>query len=160
MKLTLMTALTVALFLTGCGKQKKDQTMGGFRARQIHLQQLRSVLNDLAQGKLEFDFFGITSNGVDCIYFVPVNGKLDLEFEAMSEEQIPFIGKLKAYAAGKGFSVVDTTYGNKPQYESSASAPVLRIEIRATLDEAASIGGGVMKDIFGCTDSTMFEVVP
>jgi hypothetical protein len=159
-KLNLLAALLVAIAVTGCGNQKKDGTMSNFSARQIKLGQLPDVLNELAQKKLEYDFFGITSNGIDCLYFVPVNGKLDLEFEAMSPDQIPYIDKLRMYARTRGFSVVDTTYGNEPLYESSIKAPVIRLETNATIEDAVLIGTGIMKDVFGCSDSTTFDVVP
>jgi hypothetical protein len=155
-----MTALVVMLVLIGCGKDKKGQSMFNLRARQIKLHELQTVLHELTEKKLEFDFFGITSNGVDCVYFVPVDGKMDLEFEAMSQEQIPFIEILKKYAAGKGFTVLDTTYGNQPHYESTSSAPVLRIETKATTEDIAAIGANLMKDVFKCGDSTVFEIVP
>ena len=133
---------------------------GFFSAKRITITQLEGELELLRKGKTEFDFFGIHSNGVDCIYFTKVDDKFNIEFEAMHEDQIPFIEKLKEYARSKGFQHSVTTYGNRPHYDSVKDAPVVRLETKTNLKETAKIGSDMENVIFGNNDETEYEVVP
>ncbi len=130
------------------------------KAESINLKHLPDVLDRLVQNQMEHDFFGITSNGVDCLYFAQEDGKLCIEYEVMTNAQIPFVDQLKAFADKRGLPVVETTYGNKPQYASSTDAPVYRIQVTANIREVAQLGETIMKEVFECNDSTTFEVVP
>jgi len=131
-----------------------------FVAKQITIAQLDNELELLRAGKTEYDFIGITSNGIDCIYFVKNNGKFNIEFEAMVETQIPFIEKLKEFADKKGFRHKMTTYGNKPRYNSDTPAPVLLIETNTDLKETARLGAEIQSLIFGNSNETKYDVVP
>lgn len=113
-------------------KREKQPTM--YSAEQIKIDGLKGALTKLQNGKTENQFIGITSNGVDCIFFVYENGKFNLEFKAMGEDQLPFIDKLKEFANSSNFKSL-MTYNNKPNYKSDKPAPVLRIETNATIDE-------------------------
>jgi hypothetical protein len=135
-------------------------TGGKFIPRQIKLNELESTLQQLLDKKLEYDFFGITSNGIDCIYFVIDEGKINIDFEIMIDEQKPFVDKIRKFALDNGFRIVETTYGNKPQYKNVKTAPVYKIEINADKNIALEIGEKIMTSVFNCNESTIFEVVP
>ncbi len=62
-----------------------------FRAEQIKIDGLKVALNKLKNGQTKYEFIGITSNGVDCIYFVYENGNFNLELEAITKDQITYI---------------------------------------------------------------------
>ena len=130
------------------------------RAEHIKISDLKSVLTRLQNKQLEFDFFGITSNGVDCIYFVPDNNLYAIEFEVMTEDQKPWLDKLKAFAQENNYRIVMTTYKNEPNYKSSEPAPVLRIETKSNLDQTATIGQKIMAQIFANSEQTTYDVVP
>lgn len=130
------------------------------RAEQINITDLKSVLKRLQSRQLEFDFFGIHSRGVDCIYFIPDSSLFNIEFEAMDEDQLPFIDKLKDFATKNGYTTKMLTYGNEPHYKTSDTAPVLRIETKSDLDQTAIIGQNIMSHVFGNNDQTLYEVVP
>ena len=154
-----MGILSGILSLFGCGnKTEKSQ---GFiqRAKQIEIIQLDEELKLLEQNKTEFDFIGITSNGIDCIYFVKDNGKFQIEFEAMTENQIPYIDKLKSFATLNGFKTHMTTYGNKPKYDAK-EAPVLKIITNSNLEKTNEIGQKIQKEIFNNQAETKYDVVP
>jgi hypothetical protein len=125
-------------------------------ARQIKLEQLESVLEQLKNKKLQYDFFGITSNGIDCIYFVDNDGQINIEFEVMINEQKPFVDKLKKFAFDNRYQISETTYGNKPKYNDLKNAPVYKLDIKT----ATEIGIKIMTTIFNCSKTTMFDVVP
>jgi hypothetical protein len=127
---------------------------------QIEIAELKSYLMRLQSRQLEFDFFGITSNGIDCIYFVPDENKYVIEFEVMTETQKPWLDSLIAFAQRNQFRSVITTYNNKPYYKSNESAPVLRIETKSDLDQTATIGRNIMNEVFRNDDQTVYEVVP
>ena len=129
-------------------------------AKQINISELKSELELLEQGKTQFDFIGITSNGIDCIYFVKENKKYSIEFEAMDEKQLEMIPKLENFARKNKFDVKHLDYGNKPNYSSNNFAPVLRIITNADLDEIFEIGKAIQKEIFMNNASTTYDVVP
>ena len=146
----LLKSIAILFGIAGCAVQ----------AERITLAQLPETLDKLVQGKMEYNFFGITSNRVDCIYFAEEKGYINIEFEAMIKEQIQYIAKLKSFANERGYSVSETTYGNKPQYKSDSDAPVIVIKTHANVADAAKIGVSITKEIFGNNDSTVFDVVP
>jgi len=155
----IMGILSGILSLFGCGN-KSDKTESFIqRAKQIGITELNGELKLLEQNKTEFDFIGITSNGIDCIYFVKDNDKFQIEFEAMTENQIPYIEKLKTFASQNGYETQMTSYGNKPQYN-SPEAPVLKILTNSNLEKTAEIGRKIQKDIFNNQAETKYDVVP
>ena len=130
------------------------------RAEQIKITDLKSVLTRLQNRQLEFDFFGIHSNGIDCIYFVTDSNYYAIEFEVMTDDQKPWIDKLQAFAQLNGYRTSMTTYNNQPHYKSAEPAPVLRIETKSNLDQTASIGQNIMTQVFGNNEQTTYEIVP
>ena len=140
----------MTFFLTSCFS----------KADQIKIEGLKSALTKLKNGQTEFKFIGITSNGIDCIYFVYENGKFNLEFEAMSEEQLPFIEKLDRFAKLNNLKSSMTTYNNSPNYQSEKPAPVLRIETNSTLDDISNLGQRIQAEIFKNDKETIYDVVP
>jgi hypothetical protein len=163
--------LFLLLLLIGCehstkkennqNKSDKIETNQTYlMAEQIKIDELKIALIKLQKGQTEYDFIGITSNGIDCIYFIYEDEKFNLEFEAMTEEQIPYIDKLKNFADNNHFQSVKTTYNNKPLYKSSSPAPVLRIETNYSLEEIIAIGERIQTEIFNNNEETVYEVVP
>lgn len=168
MKITLI--LIMITLLASCG-QTQDKSNGKNKdsntnqqliqmAERIQINGLQKALIKLQNGKTEYQFIGITSNGIDCIYFVFEKGKFNLEFEAMGADQLPYIDKLKAFATSNSLKWTMTTYNNKPQYKSDKPAPVLRIETNSTLDDIAKLGERIQSEIFKNNNETVYDVVP
>lgn len=130
------------------------------KAKQIKISDLKSVLIQLKNKKLEFDFLGIHSNGIDCIYFIPNSNLYAIEFEAMYEDQLPWIEKIKEFAKQYGYQTKMITYGNSPHFKTPDTAPVLRIETKSDLEQTATIGQTIMTQVFGNNEHTIYEVVP
>jgi len=152
-----MIVVAIIYFISKHSSEKKPLIQ---IARQIKLEQLESVLEQLKNKKLEYDFFGITSNGIDCIYFVNNNGQINIEFEVMTNEQKPFVDKLRKFASDNRYQISETTYGNKPKYNDLKNAPVYKLLINADIKTAGEIGIKIMTTIFSCNKTTMFDVVP
>lgn len=74
-----MGILSGFLSLFGCGNKTDKSTSFIQRAKQIEISQLSGELELLEQNKTEFDFIGITSTGIDCIYFVKDNSKFHIQ---------------------------------------------------------------------------------
>ncbi len=129
-------------------------------AERIKINELQNALIELQNGKTEYQFIGITSNGIDCIYFVFENGKFNIEFEAMGSDQVPYIEKLKDFSTSNSFKWIMTTYNNMPQYKSDKPAPVLRIETNSKLEDITRIGERIQSEIFKNNNETIYEVVP
>jgi hypothetical protein len=129
-------------------------------AKQIQLAELESVMTQLLDGKMEYDFFGITSDGIDCIYFADNNGKINIEFEVMTNDQKPYVEKITSFASKNNFNLVKTTYGNKPHYSDLKEAPVYKLELNADKYKATEIGKEMMTKIFNKNGTTKFDVVP
>jgi hypothetical protein len=162
--LTLTSSLTLVLFSCEQTDHKAaDQPLNINsmpRAEQIKISELRTVMTRLQNRQLEFDFFGIHSNGIDCIYFIPDSNLFSIEFEAMYEEQLPWIDKLKQFAKQNGYDIKMTTYNNTPHYKTSEPAQVLRIETKSNLEQTATIGQNIMTQVFRNGEQTTYEVVP
>ena len=87
------------------------------------------------------------------------NNQFQIEFEAMTEQQIPYIDQLKTFATQNGFGTQMTTYKNKPHYDAK-EAPVLKIITNSNLEKTAEIGKKIQKDIFNNQVETIYDVVP
>ena len=128
--------------------------------KQIQLAELESVITQLLDGKLEYEFFGITSDGIDCIYFADDNGKINIEFEVMTNDQKPYVKKLTSFADKNNFSLIKTTYGNKSHYSELKDAPIYKLELNADKHKATEIGKEIMTKIFNKNGTTKFDVIP
>ena len=156
-------AIIIIVTIAGCtrlGNKQTDQINNIAVARQVKITELTNLLSQLENKQLQYDFFGITSNGTDCIYFVPNTKHFDLEFEVMTEQQKIYLKKLRAYANNHHWKTTDTTYGNVPKYQSQNPAMVLHIHTNANKNEIGEIGKQMMADIFFNTNSTIYDVVP
>jgi len=152
-----LVVLGIGYFMSRNSKSSRTEPQ---RARQIKINQLESIVEQLEQGKLEYDFFGITSNGTDSIYFADPKGAMNIEFEVMAETQKEFFEKLKSFANENGFKYSQTTYGNKPQYSGTKEAPVLVLDLSADREAITEIGTRIMRSVFENSDETNYEVVP
>ncbi|WP_298473189.1 hypothetical protein [uncultured Maribacter sp.] len=129
-------------------------------AKQIQFSELESVMTQLLDGKLEYEFFGITSDGIDCIYFANDNGEINIEFEVITNEQKPYAEKLSSFAKINNYNLTKTSYGNKPTYSDLKEAPVYKLELNVDKHKATEIGIEIMRTIFNKNGMTKFDVVP
>jgi hypothetical protein len=160
----------MTIILSSCGNTKETKISQSTEsttqqqiipvAERIKIDGLRNALTKLKNGQTEYKFIGITSNGIDCIYFMYENGIFNIEFEAMLENQLPYIEKLKDFANSNKFKNFMKTYNNTPKYNSDKPAPVLRIETNSSLDSATELGEKIEREIFGNNKETVYEVVP
>ena len=114
----------------------------------VAYQDTKSLLQKLENGKMPYNFFGLTSNGIDCLYFAYENGKFILEYEVMVEPQKKVASNFISWAKKSGFDVIATTYGNQPEYQSSSPAPVYRIILDKAVDSAYTEGLSFFSDVF------------
>ena len=128
-------------------------------AKKIKIDGLKSELQKLKHGKIEHNIVGITSNAVDCIYFTCENEQFNIEFEAMKDEQMPFLAKFKNYADAKNIETQIISYNNKSQDKSGKLPPVLRILTKANIDEIVEIARDMQRDVFGNNAETLYEIV-
>lgn len=128
-----------------------DQLKQKYIAKQIQFDELAEQLKLLMEDKTEFDFIGITSNRYDCIYFAKNNQNFNIEFEAVEEDQIPYLEKLKDFAYKNNFQFDIKTNG-KIRY--------LSIKINSALSETIYLAKRIQKEIFGNADDTKYDVVP
>ena len=138
------------LILTGCS----------VTAERIVIEELDDQLQKLIAKELEYNFFGITSNGIDCIYFVDNDGKINIEYEVLSAEQIPYISQLESFARVNDIKFIQTTYGNKSVDGGVNPAPVYRLETNSGILKSSQLGKKIMQEVFNGTASTTYEVVP
>ncbi|AUC15824.1 hypothetical protein BTO06_11990 [Tenacibaculum sp. SZ-18] len=78
-------------------------------AKQIQLTELEPLMTQLLEGKMEYNFFGITSDGIDCIYFADNKGKINIEFEVMTNIQKNYVEKITDFANRNNYNLVKTT---------------------------------------------------
>ncbi len=162
--------LLVTIILCSCGNTKEKESAESTEsttnqqfiqmAERIKIDDLINALTKLKNGQTEYNFIGITSNGIDCIYFIYESGIFNIEFEAMTEDQLPYIEKLKDFANVNKFKNLMTTYNNTPMYKSDKPAPVLRIETNYSLDNMVELGKRIESEIFGNNKETVYDIVP
>ena len=163
MKQTLIFSSILVVILTSCGQpsiKNENQNLQTVIAEQTKISGLKKTLQRLKKGELEYDFFGLTSNGTDCLYFVYENNGFNIEFEVMAESQKQYFQQLKKYCIENNIKVVETTYQNQPQYSDTKFAPVLRLEINATLNQTDKLGQTLMDKIFKNGSNTKYDIVP
>lgn len=151
--------LTVIGIIYFVSKKKSGNKQIVHVAKQILLEDLESIMTKLLNGNLEYDFFGITSNGIDCLYFVDNNGRINIEFEVITNEQKPYVKSLVDFAEKNNYNVVKTSYGNKPRYSELVEAPVYKIELNENKTRATEIGVEIMETIFSKNGMTKFDVI-
>lgn len=168
MKSIVILIMTVLLLGCGLSPNKKNGQVPDTTtnkqliqmAKKIKIDELDNALTKLKNAQTEYNFIGITSNGVDCIYFVYENGKFNLEFEAMTDAQIPYLDKFQDFANANNFKNLMTTYNSQPKYKSDKPAPVIRIETNFSLAEMTKLGERIQSEIFGNNKETVYEIVP
>ncbi len=131
-----------------------------FIAKEMKIEELGYELSLFAQNKTEFDIIGITSNGIDCIYFIKNTTNFDIEFEAIAAEQIPFITKLAQFGKENQYSTLIHSYGNKPHYKSDKHAPVIKIVTNSDIKNTVEIATKIQSEIFENNNETRYNVVP
>jgi hypothetical protein len=126
----------------------------------IKIDGLQQELTQVFTGDDVYNYIGITSNGVDCIYF-PYNGdKFNIEFEVLSGEQKPYLEKLKAFAKSKGIRTSMITYHPRGYYKTKDDRNVLLIEANTSLEKIAKLGQQIESKVFKNDDNTVYDVVP
>lgn len=153
------------LSLIGCGYSNKPQLNGISVsvpiAAQITMDKLPDILRNVQAGRTEYDFTGISSRGVDCIYFMQDCGKFYIDFEAISQEQLPYLDKLKQLAREHNYPIVETTYNNTPNdYDQMKYAPVLSLKVNADADSIVQVGRLIEQYVFQNNDRTIYDIVP
>ncbi|MBK7103800.1 MAG: hypothetical protein IPH62_00750 [Ignavibacteriae bacterium] len=129
-------------------------------AQKIKYSESKTLLNKLEKNQLEYDFFGLSKNPTDCIYFIYEFNSFFIDFEVMIEEQKEIGEKFKKACKDIGYEVSKITYGNKPFYTSELNAPVYRINAGQSKDKVYDIGLKIINLVFGYNSETVFEVVP
>jgi|GEM_PF-4514754 len=130
------------------------------KAQFVAYQDIKPLLKKLKDGQMSHGFFGLTSNGTDCLYFSYENGGFLLEYEVMVEPQKQVASTFMSWAKESGFEVITTTFGNKCKYPPFSNAPVYRVILGNSLDHAYRQGFSFFLKVFGYKESQSFEVVP
>lgn len=133
---------------------------GASIAKRIKIDELESVLMNLRNGETDFDFIGIVSNGIDCLYFMIENDRFNLDFEAMENDQVPYIDRLKQFCTVNNINCKVMTYNNKPHYPSEEPAPVIRMECNAPMDAIIDIAKRIQREVFSNNNETVYDIVP
>lgn len=165
-----VTILFVSFLLLSCGqshdnKKARQPEKGPIQphylmAQKIKIDRLKNALLALKNGQTKYDYIGITSNGIDCIYFFYEDDLFDVEFEAIGAEQLPYIEILKNFATTNKFAFQIKTYNNKPHYISDKPAPVIRIVTNFSIDKMVELGEKIQKEVFKNDRFTVYEIVP
>lgn len=125
-----------------------------FRSKRITIANLGAELDLLSQNRM-----AITSNDTDCIYFLKSGSLYNLEFEALTREQAPYIAKLQQYCERNNIKVIMHSYGNKRQYRSDKTAPVIKLVTDSDSAATIAISTDIMTNIFKNSPDTLYNVV-
>lgn len=85
-------------------------------------------------------------------------GKIIIEFEVMTNEQKPYVEKLTNFASKNGFQILNTTYGNQPNYTGLKEALVYRNELNANQERITKVEIDILKTVFNANEMNKFDV--
>jgi len=154
------------LLLTHCGRNENDKIDPAIQKDILEMQEhikidgLQDELTGVIHKKDVYDFIGINTNGLDCLYFPYKDGKFNIEYEILSAEQKEYAEQLKAFAKSKGFHITMTSYQRKGYYKKDDNKNVIRIEANANAKKIAALAKEIQAKIFLHDDSTVYDVVP
>lgn len=124
------------------------------------MDKLPGVLKNVQVVPTEYDFTGICAHGVDCIYFMQDNGKFYIDFEAVSNDQFPYLDTLKQFAKEHNHPIIETTYNNMPfDYNQVKYVPVLSLKVNADIDSIVQVGKLIEQTFFKNNDQTIYDRV-
>ena len=122
-----------------------------FTAKQIQLEELAEELNLVLEGKTDFNFIGITANVYDSLFFVRNDRNFHLEFRALKKIQLPYLEPLEQFASKNNITF---------ETEKLDRIPYLSLKTNTSITETVDLAKRIQKEIFGNTDSTMYNVIP
>lgn len=146
--------------LFGSPSNESEPQKKRFRSKRITIANLGPELDLLSQNKTEQHLIGITSNGTDCLYFLKNGTHFDLEFEALTREQAPYIAKLQQYCEKNNIRLIMHSYGNKRQYRSDKTAPVIKLVTDSDRSATITLAADIMTSVFKNDADTQYSVVP
>lgn len=154
--------LVAFIFLVGCRQPEHDaeEEVPIGSTERIKMDGLEEELTEVFTGKDEFEFIGITSNGVDCLYFPYKDGKFNIDFEMLSGEQRAYLPKIKEFAQSKGLPYTMTTYRSKDYYKVDLAKNVIRIEANTDLKSIAQLAAAIESEVFHNNEKTVYDVIP
>ena len=130
------------------------------RNNRIQLLEIESVISKLLNGKLEHDFFAITTDGINRISFIDNKGKINIEFMVKTNKQKPYAEKFINFAINNNYILTKRILGNKNPSELAEPTVFYRLEINADKKKATKIGIEIMKTVFDKNESTKFDIFP
>lgn len=145
--------------LFGSPSNESELQKKRFRTRRITIENLGPELDLLSQNTMA-DRIGITSNDTDCLYFLKNGSFFDVEFEALTREQAPYIAKLQQYCERNNIRVIMHSYGNKRQYRSDKTAPVIKLVTHSDRSTTIALAKDILTTIFKNDVHTEYSIVP
>lgn len=76
----------------------------------------------------------------------------------MTNEQKPYVEKLTNFASNNGFQILNTTYGNQPNYTGLKEALVYRNELNANQERITKVEIDILKTVFNANEMNKFDV--
>jgi len=142
------------LYLSNRRAQKLKKKLAQLTFKDFHL-----FFENFVKNKLKTNFIGLTSNNIDCLYFVTRKDSINVEFEVLQKIQIPLAKKLVALAKEKGFKVGRISYKNKMKDDEQKDALVYQIYCKLNAKEASVFAKEIYTTVFNDTATTPFTMV-
>jgi len=145
--------------LFGSPSNESDPQKKRLRSKRITLANLGPELDLLSQNKTGRNRFAITSNDTDCLYFLKNGNHFDLEFEALTREQAPYIAKLQQYCERNNIRLIMHSYGNKRLYRSDKTAPVIKLVTDFDRTATIALTTDIMANVFKNDANTQYSIL-
>ena len=139
---------SVKTFGRNTGTEKRRDR---FTATQIQLEEVAEELQRVLEGKTDFNFIGITANIYDSIFFVRNDQNFNVEFRALKKIQLPYLELLEQFASKHNINFETKTLDR---------IPYLSLKTNTSIPETVELAKRIQKEIFGNTDSTIYNIVP
>lgn len=145
--------------LFGSPSNESDPQKKRFRTKRFAIAQLGYELDLLSQNNTEPQRFAIASNDTDCLYFLKNGNLFDLEFEALTKEQSPYIAKLQQYCEKNNIRLIMHSYGNKRLYRSDKTAPVIKLVTASDRNTTVALAEDIMIKVFKNDANTLYSII-
>ena len=109
--------------------------------------------------QFDTNYIGLQNTSDKELYFVNHKNKINMEFELIRKEQIPFYNRLIAFAKEKGYKTKQITYQHKTDFNPDKYAPVLQILSNLTTNQAIEVSKEVFKTVFNCNEYSTFVML-
>lgn len=154
--ITFIVSFLVVYYIT---KRFRSSKSSGYLKHIVKLDDLETLMDKLVAGEFKLNLFGLTTDGLDCVYFVNENGKVNIEIEALHEAD-QYSAKFSDYARKHNYKVKILSEVNYKPDDTTVVTTMLRLDLHTDSPTATRIAREIMHEVYNHPDDTLFDILP